>query len=52
MKTNNVHITYLAIAITTAFFLALTFTVRANAAPITAPAVSMTTAISDSQQTT
>jgi hypothetical protein len=49
MKTNNVHITYLAIAITTVAFLALTFTVRANAAPITASAISMTTAVSHSQ---
>jgi len=49
MKTNSFYTTYLAIAITTVAFLALTFTVRAYAAPITAPAISMTTTISDSQ---
>jgi hypothetical protein len=49
MKTNNFHIIYLAIAITTVALLALTFTVRASAAPITAPAITMTTAVSHSQ---
>ncbi|MFT4719914.1 MAG: hypothetical protein ACI9SB_001082 [Candidatus Azotimanducaceae bacterium] len=49
MKTNNVHIIYLAIAVTMVAFLALTFTVRAYAAPITAPAISMTTAASHRQ---
>jgi hypothetical protein len=46
MKTNRIHIIYLGIAITTVAFLALTFTVRLNAASITATAVGMTAAAS------
>ncbi|MFT4633608.1 MAG: hypothetical protein ACJARY_001074 [Candidatus Azotimanducaceae bacterium] len=46
MKTNRIHIIYLGIAISTVAFLALTFTVRVNAAAIAAPTIGITAAAS------